>query len=823
MNKFLLNSLFVATALSVPMSSYAQDENPDPDLTIGFSILSPSSVAFDQAPTEFTLNFNGAGVNVLSITDNTDFQTQSNVGGDPTFTGKYAYVEYVLNDVTMQSAPLTSYIEDGVVILSVDYSKTPQMEALLNSEGFYNLNLVVPEGLFTVRAVNIVNSTNDYSSLGITNTYVHAGKAELVNISSNPVSGSRIEKVSSFDLSFSIPQDIIDNCTWVNMVNGDPVVFTRFEGDSSWTENGMGTLSIDENDIKSAQLKVRPSMSTKGQYRIDIPTGAFAMTGKAADGTEYSYITSAASFRFAIGEDVEIGGLPKEDIFAMVTPPEGDVNLTNYPSGVEYLQLIFKEIPALNRNIGKNIKLYYNDGETPLREVNPLNETIFRLQTQGVSNEYGHIVNLWFDYGESNFDAPGNYTVVFPAGLFLFGETQEPSAEFTLNFNIAKTLTYAIYPKNQTTVDDIETITINFNTASSVTASENAEKLIYISSLSTSPVYPKIDIDGKVVRLNFEKITENHVYTLNIPAGVFNAVIDNEILPNQPMEFIYTVSLLPIPEIIPAQGILPSNTVYDFTLDLGEDAEITGIIDNGYNRLLRLDDNGEIIYVPVVSYYKYEEPENALGSSLVTLIPKNETPLTLSPGNYVLITTRYLYTLKGGDTAGEFFYYFTVLPDLPVLPQPQITPWDNVNSASHFSLALEDSEIISSISDNFSYIYPKHEDGTLGEAAGKYFASKGEKSNMVDLIGLDVANLTPGIYTIVTPKALFRTSSAVADSYNFDIYFGVSSVISTATENETFSVFTLDGIRIMNNAPAAELENLSAGFYIINGKKVIIK
>ncbi|MDE7381315.1 MAG: hypothetical protein K2N03_04220 [Muribaculaceae bacterium] len=821
MKKNFLAYAIAATAILLPGSIMAQEEEtPDIDLTIGCAVTSPSSVAFNVAPTEFTLDFNNSGIKVLSITDNTVLPSES----EPE--GCYAYVEYVLNDVTAKSAPLSISTNEGVVTLTADYASTPDFNALLNSPGYYSLNLVIPYKLFTVKGINIVNKTNEYFSLALTNTFIHAGDAKLVDITSNPASGSQIERASAFEFTLSVPAEVAGNGHWVNIVNVEPSVFTRLEGETSWIQNGRAVLSIDATDPTKAKMNVRPAMSGKGQYRFDIPVGAFSMT-KYADETssevEASYISSATSLRFAIGEEVETGGLSKETIIGMVTPAEGDVNLTNYPSGVEYLQICFNEIPTLNRTIGENIKMYYNGGEKPLREVNPLNEMILRLQTQGVNNDFGHILNIWFDYGESNFDAPGDYTVEFPAGLFLFGEMQEPNAAFSLNFHINKTLTFSIYPKNASAVDDIETITLNFNTASSVTLAEDAEKKINIASLSTQPQYPKIDIDGKIVRLTFDKITESHVYTLTIPAGVFNAVIDDEILPNQPMEFIYTVSLLPIPEVIPAEGVLPSNTLYDITLDLGEDAEITSYIDNGYNRLLRVGDDGEIIYAPVVSYYKYEEPLNALGSNIITLIPKNETPLTLSPGNYVLVTTRYLYTLKGGDTAGEYFYYFTVLPDLPAIPKPEITPWEEVQSASHFTLTLPDNEIISALSEGVSYLYPKNEDGTLGEYAAKYFVSRGEKSNMVDLVSVATEDVKPGIYQLSTPKALFRTSTAVADAYDFDIYFGMSSVISASAENETFNVYTLNGIRVLSNASADALENLTTGFYIINGKKVIVK
>lgn len=822
MKKFLLSLSFILGLLAMPQNVFAQEaeeETPPVDLTIGFSVVSPSSVAFDKAPTEYKLDFNNSGLKILSVIDNTTLTS------DEASPAKYAYLEYVLNDVTAQSAPLTASIADGVVTLTADLSKSPDFAALLNSEGYYNLNLVVPYGLFTVKAMNIVNKVNDYLSLDLTTTYVHAGNAQIIKFNSEPATGSTIEKLSKVQLSLPIPANIIAGGHWVTLTNADPTVYTRYEGQTDWNENGFTVLDFDETDPSKITLTVRPGMSTKGQYRIDFPVGTMSLT-KYSDETkqnvEACYVTANTSLRFAIGEEVESSGMPKGTILANVAPAEGDINLTDYPSGVEYLQLTFTEIPVLNRTINQNIKLYYNGGETPLREVNPLNETVFRLQTQGISNDYGHVVNLWFDYGESNFDAPGDYTVEFPGGLFLFGEMKEPNAPFTLNYHINKTLTYSIYPKNQSTVDDIETITINFCSAQSITPSETAETDITLSSLSTTPVHPKISVDGKIVRLNFEKITEAHVYTLSIPAGAFNATIDNEILPNQPMEFLFTVSLLPIPTVTPAEGILPSNTLYDITLDLGDDAEITGIIDNSYNRLLRVDDNGEIVYTPVVSYYKYEEPVNAIGSSLVTLIPKNETPLTLSPGNYVFITTRYLYTLKGGDTANEYFYYFTVLPELPELPKPGITPWDNVVSASHFTLTLPETEIISALSDNVSYIYPKNEDGSLGEVAARYYVSRSEKSNMVDLISIDNPELKPGVYQLSTPKALFRTSTAVAAPYDFEIFYGISSVIDASADNENFNVYTFDGIRILDNASAEALKNLPAGFYIVNGKKKVI-
>ena len=46
--------------------------------------------------------------------------------------------------------------------------------------------------------------------------------------------------------------------------------------------------------------------------------------------------------------------------------------------------------------------------------------------------------------------------------------------------------------------------------------------------------------------------------------------------------------------------------------------------------------------------------------------------------------------------------------------------------------------------------------------------------------------------------------------------------IGELPEEETVTVFGIDGVRVLDGAPASELKNLPKGLYIVNGRKTAL-
>ncbi|MCM1152157.1 MAG: hypothetical protein NC328_00675 [Muribaculum sp.] len=832
----------LASLFALPVTGYAQDvTEPEPNpvetaLTISFNVSEPvDGTITTQMPTTYKLDFGASSLVPKSIKDNTSYTEQAPAvaGGDYTFSGTYAYLYIGSADgqTSWTSAPLKATVnQDLTVSLTLDLTKTPSFAEAFNNPGLFTMSLIVPEKLFIVSATNINDKLLDYESIAQTFIFDHIGNYKLITPEIDPSDESTIEKLSSLSLAFK--PEISGDVIWACSADGYPYSYQKVGDSLEYVENGIPTPSFtDETDPSTGSLRIRPALSADGQYRVDIPMGTYVMTAMKADGSNEivaQFTNPTMSLRYAIGMEVS-NGLRKDAILASVTPAEGNVNLEQIPSGVEYLQLVFTSVPKIDRSVTENIKLFYNGGTTPFKQISPSNQTFLRLQTQGIANDYENMLHVYLDGGESYINMPGDYTVVFPEGLFLFGESDEPSARLTLNYHIDKQLSFTTIPHDQISLNNFDMVSIVFTNAQKVELNPNATKNITVETLSGTLFgnITEVIIENKIARIMMpENYTDRGVYKVTIPENYFNVTIDDEVIPNQPVERQWYIKELPLPAIEPAEGILPSNQIFEVTLDVGEDKEITSSSDNAYTRLLRVDDNGDFVYKPEVSYFKVDMPENSIGSSFLTLIPKSERALTLSPGNYVFIPAAYIYTLSGGATNGEYFYFWTVLPDLPDLAQPTVTPNEHVDSSAMFTLTFGADDVIRTISKGLSYLYPLNDNGTVGEYVASFDAVKGAASNEVDLINTrkDV-QLEAGIYSLQTPKGVCWTSDAMAPAYNFTIYYGMESGVMQVlgTDSDLYDAYTISGVKVLDKAPASALGGLSSGIYIVNGKKIVIK
>ena len=82
----------------------------------------------------------------------------------------------------------------------------------------------------------------------------------------------------------------------------------------------------------------------------------------------------------------------------------------------------------------------------------------------------------------------------------------------------------------------------------------------------------------------------------------------------------------------------------------------------------------------------------------------------------------------------------------------------------------------------------------------------------------------------MVPEGLF----ILCDEYNnttlsqlftaeVDVVGSAGVEMTTADKNEVVRVYNLQGVKVMETMDASDVNNLGAGLYIVNGKKVLIK
>ncbi|MBD5217109.1 MAG: hypothetical protein HDS73_01260 [Bacteroidales bacterium] len=830
MAKYYTHVAMAAVALAFPAIAMAQTGN-----IISASMTEPvPGLLRGDVPRTFTISFETDGLTVNSVKNNTDYTEKPPLDseGFATWTGLYGYGQLETSPMDkLDSQPLEVAINaDKTVTLTLKTDKCAYLSQAmsLESTSFWNFNIILPEGLFTVNCTDEEGQDYDYTSVAQTFTLNHLGNCLLTEANVTPENNSVVTSLKEIAVDFPVNPETNQEIQWQCTTNASGIkVLFRPKGENEWVAGpGVTTPSAFSNPHAQKILIQGQALTEAGQYCIQIPFGAFTLRAETAEnGTEIqTYINQEQTLRFAIGEEVS-DNIGKAQFLASVIPAEGAVNLVDVPSGVQFIRMICLEAPVINRDVKEPIQLFLDGAAEPIRSVLPSDEEIFYVQEKGISNEYGNEVRLWMDHNESLIVQRGDYTLKFPEGVFEFSSGEKNKA-FELKWHIDEQLAYRINPEQEARINSIDKITLTFPNASKIELNPEGPGAITLST-PAGRANADIEIKGKVAYFNLDKeYNETGVYNLTIPSRLFNVTIDNEVLNNQIIEKVYTISEVKNAQIEPAQGILPSNKLDKIKLILGEDDEILAIgASQGYNRLFPMGEDGEPDYSPSGRvFYKVQYPEEAVGGNEITLVPGDDRSVTLKPGNYVFITPSALYTLYSGETPREAKYYWTVLEDLATLAKPAITPAEgNVNDVNFFTLAA--SEAVTKVNNILSYVYPVNADGTFGPAVATLMATGGTTDKDVDLVAINTIKAPKGKYALVTSKGLYVCGDKQADNYTF--YFDLDTDLAVegiaATDNGLYEVYSLTGVRVLHNATADEVSRLAKGFYIINGKKVVVR
>ena len=146
----------------------------------------------------------------------------------------------------------------------------------------------------------------------------------------------------------------------------------------------------------------------------------------------------------------------------------------------------------------------------------------------------------------------------------------------------------------------------------------------------------------------------------------------------------------------------------------------------------------------------------------------------------------------------------------------------------------------SSKSTNNSFIIPDVAAGstiTIGIESHKNSDGRGVILTIDDETVLDLSSTKTYTESSVTLETTETKDVVVYNTNGCHLYFitveepaseddtttGISTVNANAATDATINVYNLTGVKVMSTTDAADINNLSKGLYIINGKKVVIK
>lgn len=448
------------------------------------------------------------------------------------------------------------------------------------------------------------------------------------------------------------------------------------------------------------------------------------------------------------------------------------------------------------------------------------------------------------------FDAPlaaGSYYITFAQGLF--GNNAWVESGYTSG-NANPELTYYFTAEDLVVEKDPTTCTpYDGEYVQSISQFEIAFAHKFDLSYATSEMPILRNADGETVvtfaykNINMnddwttmifaleEPITEPGTYEFVLPEGFISLMDDsyNQIGTNNAFTTTAVISAPTVYDFVPA-STNPANGetavgMSSFVLSFDEYVNINYEMNSNikvYNA-----ETDEAAYTGILS-----TDMMSWGKGL-----KVQFPEALAPGSYYITFAEGLFGnnawIESGFTSGnanpELTYNFTA-EELVVVKEPTtLTPADGstVETITQFEIAF---------AHQFDRSYATTENPVVVDADGNVVEEiEGGQVEWNDnwtvmILKLNTPIATKGTYTLKIPAEYI---SLMDDAYNVLGYTdeitatviceGGDGINSIYAEDGNVTVYTLNGVKLIDNKPASELKNLKKGMYIVNGKTMVIK
>ena len=448
------------------------------------------------------------------------------------------------------------------------------------------------------------------------------------------------------------------------------------------------------------------------------------------------------------------------------------------------------------------------------------------------------------------FDAPlaaGSYYITFAQGLF--GNNAWVESGYTSG-NANPELTYNFTAEDLVVEKDPTTCTpYDGEYVQSISQFEIAFAHKFDLSYATSEMPILRNADGETVvtfaykNINMnddwttmifaleEPITETGTYEFVLPEGFISLMDDsyNQIGTNNAFTTTAVISAPTVYNFVPA-----STNPADGETAVGMSSFVLSF-DEYVNINYEMNSN--------VKVYNAETDEAAYTGILTTDMMswgkglKVQFPEALAPGSYYITFAEGLFGnnawIESGFTSGnanpELTYNFTA-EELVVVKEPTtLTPADGstVETITQFEIAF---------AHQFDRSYATTENPVVVDADGNVVEEiMGGQVEWNDdwtimILKLNTPIATKGTYTLKIPAEYI---SLMDDAYNVLGYTdeitatviceGGDGINSIYAEDGNVTVYTLNGVKLIDNKPASELKNLKKGMYIVNGKTMVIK
>lgn len=334
-------------------------------------------------------------------------------------------------------------------------------------------------------------------------------------------------------------------------------------------------------------------------------------------------------------------------------------------------------------------------------------------------------------------------------------------------------------------------------------------------------------------------LSETGTYHITIPAGMF--IVDGEESPAVELNY----EIRPLYILSPRQGIC--DYLSEITLTFPGAFEIT----RDDSKVVEFSMNNWTAEYGLTPAYLPTDNENMIDRVVFSFFdPKSDIAIEsmTEAGTYTFFADAGAFTVK---VAGPNYpedpesYYEFQTPDIlrqfivADSPAPSIDPEQgDITIFDTFTLTPPAGYQVMFVDDMCtSHIYPLKADGSLAPDPVCDLKAKSDGDKAVLTVINKMGQPQPyepaaGDYVLQLASGVFFGAYnggapllSVPYEYTFHVPNGPVGVecITGATETTDFTVYNLSGIRVLKAADADAVRALPAGFYVVNGKKMVIK
>lgn len=401
----------------------------------------------------------------------------------------------------------------------------------------------------------------------------------------------------------------------------------------------------------------------------------------------------------------------------------------------------------------------------------------------------------------------GDYVVEIAQGMFTVDETVVEA--FSLNYTIGGIPTSDASFDLQLDNGSLSNILLTVSPCEELTLNAENTELIQIIHNNGFGAYYAAEYTATVTgsntaTLSTTKTLENGNYTLIVPKGVFLA--DGEVNPELIVQFdLSEVNPAEKMTIDPEEGsVLEALTDITITWDNATLVTVNPEMMVGGAKVYRIGAE-EKIYVSDI--FCGPTPNN---SALLSLMTPTE-----DAGDYVIEIPTGMFTVDDIEIK-EFSLNYSIAGLLTSTATFELQLVEE-NSVNEMVMTITPCEEVSINPDNNEPIQILINDSFNSQFVAQYTATV-TGANSVNLKANK--DLGPGFYALIIPKGYFIADGMV----NPEIFreFETSGIAGVTQDENTVTVYNLNGVQLIDGGDKSELNSLQPGVYIVNGEKKFI-